>query len=83
MQLTLQLPRLIPLSDSDYYSVPAVNAWGAFLGEGGNGGGLSLLGVLECEMYRRSGVRDHYWWYQLVKAITARSCPFEHAEYMQ
>ena len=35
MQLTLQLPRLIPLSDSDYYSVPAVNAWGAFLGEGG------------------------------------------------
>ena len=66
--------------ECSYYSVSATMPGGLL---GSDGGGLSVLGVLEYEMYRRSGVRDLYWRDQLVKAITAGPCPFAHAEYMR
>lgn len=63
--------------ESSYYSVSAAMPGGLLAGDGR----LSPLGVLEYEMYRRSGVRDLYWRDQLVKAIAAGPYPFTHTEY--
>lgn len=63
--------------DCSYYSMSATMPGGLLGGDGR----LSPLGLLEYEMYRRSGVRDLYWRDQLVKAITAGPYSFAHAEY--
>ena len=63
--------------ECSYYSVSAAMPGGLLAGDRR----LSPLGVLEYEMYRRSGVRDLYWRDQLVKAIAAGPYPFTHTEY--
>lgn len=63
--------------ECSYYSLSATMPGGLLGGDGR----LSPLGMLEYEMYRRSGVRDLYWRDQLVKAITAGPYSFAHAEY--
>ena len=63
--------------ECSYYSLSATMPGGLLGGDGR----LSPLGMLEYEMYRRSGVRDLYWRDQLVKAIAAGPYPFTHTEY--